>query len=211
MNKKIKIDEMMVIEDLEIMKVISDPLRLQLIELIGETNREGRLCTVKTLAGQLDMPATKLYYHVNLLEKHGLIKVAETEVVSGIVEKRYQVSARRISVAANILEKAGLSDDEELGMALKSLATILDGTMADLRRSLHYALEKEKQDYYEEAEIHVQKTAVRLTYEQAKALRNEFDELVAKYKHLEQDESEEPVMFGLTIVFFPKFHLKQFE
>ena len=31
--------------------------------------------TVKAIAADLNMPPSKLYYHVNMMEKHGLIRV----------------------------------------------------------------------------------------------------------------------------------------
>ena len=91
-------EEEVVIEDLETLKVLSDPLRMQIIELMGHTPR-----TVKQIAKQLDMTPNKLYYHIKLLEDHGLIRVVETRLVSGIVEKHYQTTAKEITVADGLL------------------------------------------------------------------------------------------------------------
>ena len=54
--------------------------------------------TVKQIAADLKTPIKKLYYHVNLLEEHGLIRITSTRVVSGIIEKQYRVTAYRLSV-----------------------------------------------------------------------------------------------------------------
>src|SRR3712207_1417060 len=81
------------ISDLETLKVVSDPLRLRILECF-----RGVPATVKDVAAALDMPPTRLYYHVNQLEERGLIHVVETRVVSGIIEKHYQTTAYRLTV-----------------------------------------------------------------------------------------------------------------
>ena len=79
------------ITDLETLKVISDPLRLNIIQVIKDINISGALCSVKQVSERLDIPPAKLYYHVKLLEKHGFLEVTETRIVSGIVEKLYRL------------------------------------------------------------------------------------------------------------------------
>src|ERR687885_168224 len=90
-----------VIRDLETVRLISDPLRLQILEALRKEPR-----TVKQVAAQLDVPATNLYYHVRLLEQRGLIRVTDTRIVSGIIEKRYQTVAYRLSIDRRLLEGA---------------------------------------------------------------------------------------------------------
>ncbi|MBX6342634.1 MAG: helix-turn-helix transcriptional regulator [Thermomicrobiaceae bacterium] len=83
--------DVFVIRDLETLRAVSDPLRLRLFELLRGGPR-----TVKQLAAALDLPPTRLYYHVGQLEAHGLVRVVDTRVVSGIIEKRYQATAQRL-------------------------------------------------------------------------------------------------------------------
>src|SRR5689334_4837111 len=67
------------------MRALADPLRIRIgLLLIDEAH------TVKELAAALDVPATRLYYHVRILEEHGLIEVVERRMVSGIEERRYR-------------------------------------------------------------------------------------------------------------------------
>src|SRR5215218_10360712 len=95
-------DDVLVVSDLEMLRLISDAVRIQLLELMRGNQR-----TVKELAAELGVPPTRLYYHMNLLEEHGLIRVASTRLVSGIVEKRYAVTAARLSVDRALLAPAG--------------------------------------------------------------------------------------------------------
>ena len=74
--------------DIETLRVLADPLRLRMLEVFGQHGREP--LTVKEIARSLGEPLTKLYYHVNLLEQHGLIVVASSRLVSGILEKHYR-------------------------------------------------------------------------------------------------------------------------
>lgn len=80
--------ETLQIDDLETLKVVADPRRKQLIDLLRQD-----AATVKELAATLHVSPKSLYYHVNLLQKHGLIRVVDTRLVSGITEKRYRTTA----------------------------------------------------------------------------------------------------------------------
>ncbi|MEY2397504.1 MAG: hypothetical protein QOJ00_678 [Actinomycetota bacterium] len=86
-----------VIDDLATLRLLSDPLRLRLIEELG-----GRPTTVKVLARAMGIKPNRLYYHVNLLEEHGLIRVTETRIVSGIVERTYGLVARHFAVSDDL-------------------------------------------------------------------------------------------------------------
>jgi DNA-binding transcriptional ArsR family regulator len=95
-----------VIDDLATLRLLSDPLRLRLIEELG-----GRPTTVKVLARAMGIKPNRLYYHVNLLEEHGLIKVTETRLVSGIVERTYGLVARHFAVSDELALPADVKRD----------------------------------------------------------------------------------------------------
>ena len=86
-----------IIEDLATLRLLSDPLRLRLIEELG-----AQPTTVKELAKAMDMKPNRLYYHVNLLEEHGLVKVTQTRIVSGIVERTYALVAKHFAVSETL-------------------------------------------------------------------------------------------------------------
>ncbi len=119
--------EFKVIDDLATLRLLSDPLRLRLIEQLG-----GRPTTVKALARALGIKPNRLYYHVNLLQEHGLIRVTETRLVSGIVERTYGLVARHLAVSDELALPADVKRDvtetlfrvvsAELGAALDAEA-----------------------------------------------------------------------------------------
>ncbi|MEM5776478.1 MAG: helix-turn-helix domain-containing protein, partial [Anaerolineaceae bacterium] len=124
-------DAVITITDLETLKVISDPLRLKIFRKIGSFNLAGELCTVKQVSDELGLPAARLYYHFKLMESHGLLEVAETHVVSGIVEKRYRVPAIRISISDELLDREG-----QQNTFYPVFAEVINEMLDDLRQAL---------------------------------------------------------------------------
>ena len=95
----------MVLTDVEQLKVIGDPFRIRIIEAMAEDPELG--WTAKELAGVLEVKQTKLYHHLALLAEHGFITVAETRMVSGILEKRYRATAHGYRVDHALLTGSG--------------------------------------------------------------------------------------------------------
>src|SRR5512137_178457 len=71
----------------ETLRVISDPTRMRLMEVMVQ--RQEPPWSVKELAAALDVPQTRLYHHVEQLLAHGIVRAVERRVVSGIIETRY--------------------------------------------------------------------------------------------------------------------------
>ncbi|PJF28737.1 MAG: hypothetical protein CUN52_11925, partial [Phototrophicales bacterium] len=116
-----------IINDLETLKVLADPLRLNIIEYLITPS------TVKDVAEKINKPPTKLYYHFNLLEKHNLIKMVFTRIVSGIVEKHYVASAHVYRIAHGLLAPGNVDFEEHLEVTFSGL---YGDTVNDLRESI---------------------------------------------------------------------------
>jgi DNA-binding transcriptional ArsR family regulator len=99
-------DDELIINDLETLHVISDPLRLKLLTAIIDQPKP-----IKQIAAELEIDQIKLYYHFKMMEKHGLVKIVEERVISGIVEKVYRARARTLHVAEGLLSITGTSDE----------------------------------------------------------------------------------------------------
>lgn len=117
-----------VVNDLDTLKVLADPLRIQLIELVTHEPR-----TVKQVAAVLNLPPTKLYYHIKLLEEHRLIRVVDTRIVSGIVEKQYQATALSYHVDKTLFSPASPTGLEGLDVMLRGL---FDDARTDIQESV---------------------------------------------------------------------------
>lgn len=120
-----------VIRDLETLKLVSDPLRLRLLEIAREEP-----VTAKEMASRVGVSQTRLYYHIKLLEEHGLLEIASTRLVSGIVEKRYRTTAYRLSVDKTLIGPSAQGSD-----ALDTyLSVVLDEVRSEINRSVDAGL-----------------------------------------------------------------------
>jgi DNA-binding transcriptional ArsR family regulator len=98
-------DGRFVVSDIQTLKAVAEPLRMRLLLDLEEGPK-----TVKELAGSLDVPQTRLYYHVRILERHGLMRVASTRMVSGIEERRYETTASNWTLAPSLMADPAVSD-----------------------------------------------------------------------------------------------------
>ena len=111
--------------DLEQVKVLADPLRVRLLEAFCVER------TTKQVADRLGEKSTKLYHHVEALEKVGLIRRTRTRQNRGTLEKYYQAVARTFRADARLF----LSDEQESPQtdALQTvMSTMLDRVAREL-------------------------------------------------------------------------------
>ncbi len=71
------------------MRALAHPLRLRVLELFAEQPR-----TTMQVALLLGQPPTRLYHHVNALERAGLLHLRETRPNRGTTEKWYEAAAQ---------------------------------------------------------------------------------------------------------------------
>lgn len=197
-----------IITDLETVKVLTDPLRLRILENMHEPT------TVKAIAAILDKPATKLYYHVNLMEKHGLIVLVDTRVVSGIIEKHYQVAAHYFRIHHSLLSP---QQPEVRGVITDAVSNVMGGVREDLITSVHEGVvvlpdKGETPDDQPQAE-HVPDPremlfysfGFQLTEEQATQLNQRFRQLIQEFGKMsdEAKDSDQPTLpvQGLVVQF----------
>jgi hypothetical protein len=90
--------------------------------------------TTKQVAEVLGEKPTKLYHHVEALERAGLIRLTETRPNRGTMEKYFQAVAGQFRVAASIFSR-----DEGPAAQEVMLTSILDTTRAELMASFHTA------------------------------------------------------------------------
>ncbi len=116
------------IQDLDTLKVLTDPLRMQILELL---NAEPQ--TVGQVAKKLGLAKSRLYYHFNLLEKHAFIQVVETHMVNNMLEKVYWVTAKDIDIDPELLNFASQEGQRNV---FNVIGSALDATREDIMRSL---------------------------------------------------------------------------
>ena len=117
-----------VIKDLETLKVFADPLRNQILELMAV-----RPMTVTQIADHLGLATSKLYYHINQLEKYGLIRVTDTTVKGNIIEKRYWLTAYECKLDESL---CNFTTPQGQASITSSFVSLVETTRDDLARSL---------------------------------------------------------------------------
>ena len=115
-----------ILRDLDTIKVLVDPVRTRIIQLLSYEPR-----SVQHLAAEMNVPFTRLYYHINLLEKHGLVRLVKTRALAGAAEEKYYEAAARCFVVDRAPLTFGDGDNFYTVMQL-----MLDETRADIERSI---------------------------------------------------------------------------
>jgi DNA-binding transcriptional ArsR family regulator len=114
--------------DLDQVKVLADPLRIRILEELCTEER-----TTKQVAQRLGEKPTKLYHHVEALERVGLIRLARTRQNRGTIEKYYLAVARQFRADPRIFSAADAGSGAE-GDALRAMiSTVFDRTADEIR------------------------------------------------------------------------------
>jgi DNA-binding transcriptional ArsR family regulator len=183
----------LVLTDLEQLRVASDALRLQIIDLMALQPQKG--WTAKELAEGLDTKQTKLYHHLALLEEHGFIRVAGTRMVSGIQEKRYQVTAVNIRVDRSVLRGAG--GDKAIGEVLDAL---FDKARSEILAGVHAGLIDMSEDDPQRRRMALSMSHARLSEKSVRKLMRQVQKLAA----VEDLEVVDGQPYGLIVGLYPR-------
>jgi DNA-binding transcriptional ArsR family regulator len=188
-------NDIFTISDLASLKAISDPLRLSIFQKIGEINQSGSLCTAKILAEELDLPQTKLYYHLKLLERSNFIEVAETKVISGIIEKHYRVVSNKITISSDLLAGTDIGSESILSMA----TGLFRNSLEDIQKSIRYHGKDHDQN------LSLGRTVVRLAQDQVQEFISKLTEISEEFAAQSEDSVDEKKTstFGFTYAVYP--------
>ncbi|MGD0166661.1 MAG: helix-turn-helix domain-containing protein [Gaiellaceae bacterium] len=98
--------DVLTIDKPEQLKALGHPLRLRILEMLG--GEDGEALTNRELAGRIGIDPGHLHFHVRMLLKAGLIRLAASD--GGRREKPYEAIARNITVAPELLAVTAISD-----------------------------------------------------------------------------------------------------
>ena len=119
------LEEIMTLTDLEQVKVLADPLRVRILETLCLEE-----LTTKQVAQKIGEKPTRLYHHVEALERVGLIRLTRTQQVRGTVEKYFR------SVARTFRADSGLFSTEDDPGRAETLAEMVSTMMTRTTREL---------------------------------------------------------------------------
>jgi DNA-binding transcriptional ArsR family regulator len=195
------------IQDLDSLRIIAHPLRHQILEALTL-----QPLTVKQIAHRLGLSPSKLYYHVNLLEQHGLVQVAETRVIANIIETVYQATAPCLTVDPSLLS---FRTDEGRRNLHATLASSLDATRDDLLESLEARATQLARGADEQPRrMLITRSLSRLDEAEAEAYLARLQALIEEFEaaDVEAASHQEAVQtYALSLVFYPRFYYPESE
>jgi DNA-binding transcriptional ArsR family regulator len=194
---------MMTITDLDTLKVVSDPFRVQILEILVHEPQ-----TVNQVAEKMGLAPSKLYYHFNLLEKHGLVQVVDTTLRGNILEKHYWVTALNIRMDESL---CCFGTPEEQDNLTTLLVVPIEATREDIIRSLEarrFALDQGAEGH--PRQVVVYREVALLSDRQANELVARIKALTREFEAASNQESGDDLQtHALTIAFYPSFHFEQ--
>jgi DNA-binding transcriptional ArsR family regulator len=168
---------------LEALRAVSDDQRHRILSLLIAKAEAAR-----TIASQLGVPRTKVYYHLKILEKNGFIRPVEERVVGRRVETIYRAVAREFRVDTELIGSASAP-----GVA-RARARILENALMDFRSRGAGRPSRRRQD-----PTLIARTFVRLRPKQLDALRQRISHLIDALDTTQQ----EGIPIELAVALFP--------
>jgi DNA-binding transcriptional ArsR family regulator len=185
--------EVRTVDSVAALKAMADPTRFAILTALMRTS-DLPVMSVKELAAELGEPQTKLYRHVRQLEAAGLIKVASTRMVSGILEQRYQACQRDLTFGRGLVTEN--ADESE-----KVLRTVLDrhrdGLFAAARAGRLAWGDVPAGESYRKPLLHM--SDLKVSPAKAAEVRNKIEEILGSLKDA---EDEDGVSLNLFISFY---------
>jgi len=180
------------VRSLEQIKVMAHPLRMRLLEAFSH-----KPITTKQVAEFLAERPTKLYHHVDALERVGLIKLVRTSKKRGTVEKYYQAVARTFAVDRQLFRLAPHARAAHSGMQ-KVITGMFDDTLSEIHESLAKRTNAPKP---EQNPVIVTRLRIRLTPVQIAVLDKKIKALLKEFEAGKRTPGT--VEYGLTLALYP--------
>ncbi len=175
------------INNLEHVKLLSDPLKLKLISAFSMGAK-----TTKEVAEELGESVTKLYRHVDALQDAGLLTVVEEVQKRGTIERRFTTIARRFEV------EQSLFSDTDQGAGQEAIREILRGGEEEIVRALSGSEEESSRSL-------VMRLRVKGTRDDLDKLKDRLQNWIDEAQELEELELSGAALeeAGVMIAFYP--------
>lgn len=189
----------MMVHDLETLKILADSLRNQILEVLAPEK-----LTINQMAEKLGLAPSKLYYHINLLEKYGLIQEVEAIVKANIIEKVYWISAYECKLDDSL---CNFSTPEGQQSVMTAMVTPIDSTREDMLRSLEAratALDQGAEEHPRQVVIY--REVRNVSDQTADQFAERIKAVLEDFENFEGDEEgEDTHMRALTVAYYPSF------
>jgi len=177
------------------LRVLSDPLRSFVVYSLIPLAK-----TVKQLAAELECPPTRLYYHMQQLEKHGLVVVEQTRVVSGIVEKHYRAAAREFVLDRDAFKTNGKLDKSRIDALL---GFVFDQTRLEIQRQTQSGAIDLGLRAPAPGSLIAYRNVLKLDEAQAARLYQRLLDFWSEYEHIAKEPSAQGRFYAFAVVLYP--------
>ena len=181
------------ITELRQVKVLADPLRLRILEVLCQEAR-----TTKQVAQILGEKPTKLYHHVEALEKVGLIELRRTRQNRGTLEKYYLAIARGFLADSGLFSATGETDastDSWQGV----VANLLESSAVELRGLARAGVVCCGPD----SNGIVVQLKIQTSDSRIAEIQNQLESLLKEIQELDGTSEEGDVPYRMTLAFYP--------
>ena len=179
------------VDDPAVLKALTDPLRHRIVGTLNEP------MSAKEVAAALDMPATRLYYHLDLLVERGLAKVADHRTVGRNVERLFVRAGDRFVISEELSRLAVVASDA-MGELQRGVNKHIANMLALTRR------ESEAPDASSDAVGAVMDIGLRLSGKRAQTFVDRMHEVIAEFESDAGGDTEETEKYGLLVMLAPK-------
>lgn len=186
------------VSDLETLRAISDPLRVQILEIL-----DSQKLTIKQVAEKLGLAPSKLYYHFNALEKLSLIEVSETRMVANMLEKTYTFAAGAIEVDPALFKFSKEGVDE----AINILLSFIDVTREDLLRSLQaHQFQMEQGVEGRPRHMTINRSVSHIPEKRVEEFQDRLAKLMKEFEEADKKSKPTDQAYALSVAFYPSFY-----
>jgi DNA-binding transcriptional ArsR family regulator len=116
------------IRDLDQVRALADPLRVRIVEAMRKGPR-----TTKQVADAFGEKPTRLYHHVDALERAGILRLVGTRRNRGTLEKYYEPVARTFVIDRDLFApEQGAAAQEAAGVVKEAVTDMLRETAEEI-------------------------------------------------------------------------------
>lgn len=176
----------------EQIKALANPLRQSILARMIE-----QPITTKQVAQRLGEKPTKLYHHVDALEKVGLVRLIRTKQKRGTTEKYFQAVARRFVVDRAAVEVTADRRDPASDLE-QVISSSLDSTLTEIRAGLDSELIRTDEDAGESVFI---RSHLRASPADMTRLNTLLQEWIRECQRAHNADAD--IEYGVTLAFYP--------
>jgi hypothetical protein len=181
--------------DPTLLRVLADPVRSFIVYSVTPEAK-----TAKVLAAEMGCPPTRLYYHLQQLEKNGLVFVERTRLVSGILEKHYRAVAREIRLDAGAFG-AGERPDRRRTEAL--LGFVFDQARVEIGRGIQSGQLDFRRIAPAPGALMAYRNVLKLSPDQAQRLYARLHAFWMEYDEIAKQPAPDGDFYAFTVALYP--------